>query len=137
MKGKTEIKAGGITVTGAKVGMGVAAFLFLFGLIFLFVVLQDMSPSEMGLTALIGLFFLGFLGACLAMMVFYWRLIKAGGQAKPDSLLEFQHGTDAGPAGEKGDFSERLRKLEALKNDGLITEAEYLQKRQALLKEDW
>jgi hypothetical protein len=35
------------------------------------------------------------------------------------------------------DFDERLRKLESLKNDNLITEEEYNHKRQEILREKW
>ena len=36
-----------------------------------------------------------------------------------------------------GDFESRLRSLEALKRDGLISEAEYEEKRAAILDESW
>ncbi len=36
-----------------------------------------------------------------------------------------------------GDFETRLRKLEALKKDGLITEEEYKQKRREIMDEKW
>lgn len=35
------------------------------------------------------------------------------------------------------DFEEKLRKLESLKADGLLTEAEYLKKRNEILKTKW
>ncbi|NLC70139.1 MAG: SHOCT domain-containing protein [Desulfuromonadaceae bacterium] len=137
MKSQGDIRPGGIPATGAKVGMGVAFFLLLFGLVFLFVVLQEMSPSETGLMALVILFFLGFFGACLAIMVSCRRLIKAGKAAETDSLLEIRMESKGAAEGNRGDFDERLRKLEGLKQDGLITETEYRRKREALLKEDW
>lgn len=42
-----------------------------------------------------------------------------------------------GDGEERADFDTRLRKLESLKEDGLLSENEYLRKREELLKEKW
>ncbi len=38
---------------------------------------------------------------------------------------------------DKDDFEARLRKLESLRKDGLITEAEYRQKREEIMRDKW
>jgi hypothetical protein len=52
--------------------------------------------------------------------------------------LEIERGTNAvqEDAGQ-GDFEGRLRKLESLRRDGLISEAEYARKRAEILGERW
>lgn len=44
--------------------------------------------------------------------------------------------TNQGPT-ESVDFEEKLRKIERLRNENLITEEEYSKKREAILKEKW
>jgi len=136
-KTQGELRPGDLSAAGAKAGLGVAIFMFIFGAAFFFVVMQDMSPSETGLTFLIVLFFCVFLGVCVMIMVLCRRVIKAARKAPADSLLEFRIDAEGAAPPEQGDFAERLRKLEGLKRDGLITEAEYRQKRQAIMEEDW
>ncbi|HHY87500.1 MAG TPA: SHOCT domain-containing protein [Chloroflexi bacterium] len=43
----------------------------------------------------------------------------------------------AGQAGGELPFDEKLRRLEKLRQDGLITESEYRRKREEILAEDW
>lgn len=43
----------------------------------------------------------------------------------------------SGAGGEALTFDEKLRRLEDLRRDGLLTEAEYNQKRQEMLKKEW
>jgi len=138
MKSKGEIRPGGITAAGAKVGIGVAVFFLLFGLVFFAVVMGDQPSSEPGLTVLITLFFLGFFAVCLAMLRFYLRVIKAAHKANEGSVAEFRLESDEeAPLKGSENFAERLRQLEGLKQDGLITETEYRQKRESILREPW
>lgn len=137
MKSKGEIRPGGITAAGAKVGIGVAIFFLLFGLVLFTVVMGEQSSSELGLTVLIALFFLGFFAVCLAMLRFYLRVIKAARPAAEGSIAEFRlESDDTAPKGSEN-FAERLRQLESLKKDGLISDTEYRQKREAILHEPW
>lgn len=137
MEHKGEIRPGEITAAGAKVGIGVAIFFLLFGLVFFAVVMDEQSSSEPGMTVLIALFFLGFFAVCLAMMRFYLRVIKAARKTAAGSVAEFRlESADAAPKGTEN-FAERLRQLEALKKEGLISDTEYRQKREAILREPW
>jgi hypothetical protein len=58
----------------------------------------------------------------------------AGGIAK-DALDET--GLDLASSSKRIDFEEKMRKLESLYKDGLLTEEEYQAKRQEFLAEDW
>jgi hypothetical protein len=49
--------------------------------------------------------------------------------------IETEAATPAGAAGP--DFDEKLRKLELLKKDGLVTDEEYRQKRTEIMKQNW
>lgn len=69
---------------------------------------------------------------CVAIMVNaakWLRLVKKG---------SIEVGEIAGVDGETaGGFAEKLRDLEALKKDGLITESEYQRKRAEIIQEKW
>jgi hypothetical protein len=69
---------------------------------------------------------------CIAMIVHavkVLRLIKTG----KIEIAEIE-----GAVGETSDdFASRLRDLEALKNDGLISDAEYRKKRDEIVQEKW
>lgn len=131
---KVYVTPGGLTSLQARFGIGVAALLLVFGLAFAAVVLPEVSDSEPGLRVLLGLFFLGFLAVCVAMLVIFARVLSAKGSPRDRSLVDLQLEEPAGPS---GDFEARLRKLEALRQESLISEAEYLAKRTQILGEPW
>ncbi|MEZ4601146.1 MAG: SHOCT domain-containing protein [Syntrophotaleaceae bacterium] len=130
MTHKGQLTPGGQTVLQAKIGIVVVAFFLLFGLVFGFVVLQETPDSEGSLKLLIGLFFLIWVVACLGIIVFYTRLMSKRGSPTDNSLVDIHLESTAG-------FDERLRALEALKSDGLLSEEEYRAKREQILKQPW
>lgn len=138
MTQKVHVTPGGLTRTGAKAGIVGATLFLLFGLGFGFVVLQDMPDSETGLKSLVGAFFFIWAVVCVTMIVIYRRVLKKPTDSGGNSLVDLDYATtgDTGAAG-GGDFDTRLRKLEQLKRDGLITEAEYLGKREEILEGKW
>jgi hypothetical protein len=60
----------------------------------------------------------------------------AGGMLK-DAVDESGLKADEKPGDAELAFDEKLRRLEQLRQDGLLTEAEYSQKRAEVLKKDW
>lgn len=130
---------GRLTRLQAKAGIIVASFFLLFGLLFGAVVLPEMSAAEIGLALLVGGFFLLWVVVCLAMIVAFARMLWAHRTPQENSLADFYVGEpDTGNSAPlSGDFAERLRKLEALKRDGLISEDEYRGKRRQILDEKW
>jgi Zn-dependent membrane protease YugP len=126
MNQKIEVTPGKITVLQAKANIVVISLLLVFGLVFGFVVLQETSASEVGLMILIGGFFCIYIVVCLALIIMFARIISQ----KKNSLVDVN-------IGDTGGFDARLRKLEQLKQEGLISEAEYQAKRQQILQEKW
>lgn len=138
MTQKVHVTPGGLTRAGAKAGIVVAVLFLLFGLVFGFVSLSDVPDSEVGLSILIAAFFLIWIVVCTTMIVLYAKLLSKPTTSGGNSLVDLDFVTtgDTG-AGGSGDFDTRLRKLADLKQDGLITEAEYLSKREKILGEQW
>ena len=139
MAQKGQVTPGGLTVLQAKVGIVVAALFLLFGLIFGFVVMQDMPSSESGLQLLTGAFFLIWTVACVGSILFYVRIISKPRFPGDNSLIDIniEEQGAAKAADSDSDFASRLRRLEELKRDGLISEAEYRDKREQILGEKW
>jgi len=97
------------------------------------------SFSDMG-----GGFMVIFVVVGLAGIIYY--IVNLGSFSKSDKekipitaeeVIKVE--TSEGDAGEPSDkdFETRLRKVESLKKDGLITEDEYRQKREEIVKEKW
>ncbi|MBU1248349.1 MAG: SHOCT domain-containing protein [Proteobacteria bacterium] len=60
------------------------------------------------------------------------------GTPEDNSLLTVDlGGTDPPATSASGDFEARLRKLERLKKDGVISESEYAAKREQIMREKW
>ncbi|MGE5604618.1 MAG: hypothetical protein ACM3YE_02885 [Bacteroidota bacterium] len=70
--------------------------------------------------------------ACGVLMAHAARMLKLAQKGK----IEVAEITEGGEE-PSGDFAEKLCSLEELKRDGLITDAEYLQKRDEILREKW
>lgn len=62
---------------------------------------------------------------------------RAGGGLVRDALDEADVNLGGRANGEPLTFDEKLRRLEALRREGLLTEDEYQQKRTEVLNEDW
>jgi len=128
MKNKAFVKP---TKGSLIAGIIVAGMMFLFGLFFMGLLREDDSQ--------VGIVFVSFW--LLAMLViigtFTYNLVNydkntnsmAGEEIiLPDSFL---------PNENKLDFEERLHKIEKLKNERLISEKEYSEKRKEIMNERW
>jgi uncharacterized membrane protein YccC len=131
-----QVTPGALARTQAKGGIFISAAFLVFGLVFAAVVIPEQVGPEPGLALLMGLFFLVWVGVCATLIVHYARLMSGRGAPSDRSILEVRvEGADGeAPA---PDFEARLRKLEALRRDGLITEAEHAAKREEILREKW
>lgn len=137
MTRKVHVTPGGLTAMQAKIGIVVAALFLLFGLIFGAVVGLETPASEGGLRLLQGGFLLLWVVGCIAMIVFYARLLTKK-TPQQDSLLNVHFDEESDAASGAGvDFAAKLRKLEQLKREGLISESEYLAKREQILRDKW
>ena len=126
MTRKIQVTPGKMTIMQARAGMIVTVFFLLFGLVFGFVVLREAPRSEIGMKFMIGAFFCLWAAVCVVLMVVFARVLNGKNTSLVDVDIE-----------EQGDFESRLRKLEQLKQEGLITAAEYQGKRERILQEKW
>ena len=110
----------------------VVASLFLVFGIGLFIGVHDELGEAMPFVAF---FFVIWIAVCIIIIVHAvktLRLIKRG----KIEIAEIA-GTDSAIGETESGFSERLRSLEALKRDGLISQDEYGKKRAEIMKEKW
>ena len=95
---------------------------------------------------LFGLFFLGILiregsGPGIVFMVFWFLVLGViiayyiYNLSSRKGVIEIETETKTPAAG--SDFDARLRKLELLKKDGLVTDEEYREKRAEIMKQNW
>ena len=128
MKNKVFVKP---TKGSLVAGIVVAAAMFIFGLIFMGLLRED--NSQIGI-----IFMIFWLFAMLTIIAtFSYNLINydkstssiSGEEIElPDSFLSNE---------KKSDFDARLYKIEKLKNEGLITDNEYADKRKEIMNEKW
>lgn len=134
-----EVVPGGVTSAAAGPGIVIILLFLVFGAGFMGFALSDTSDSEPVLQLLIAGFGVIWVVACLAILRVYVRVWRAGRNASPDSLLTIETTLgDEAPSNAGGaDFEDRLRKVESLRRDGLISEEEYQRKRESILGEKW
>jgi hypothetical protein len=140
MSRTVHVVPGAVTMRAARFGIAVALAFLVFGLVFAGVVLSEEGTHEPGLTVALSLFFLIWVGVCIGMVVTYARILSGKGPPAERSITDLQIEETPGPgdgSASPPDFETRLRKLEALRRDGLITEAEHQAKREELLREKW
>ncbi|MEK6698481.1 MAG: SHOCT domain-containing protein [Nitrospirota bacterium] len=136
MSKKLSVKPGEITRSASTAAIVVAAGFLVFGLVLVTVGFRE-SANEPALRLLLLLFGVIWAAACIGIIVFNARLLNRKGSAGSQSLFEIETGGD-GRAGEgAGDFDSRLRKLEGLRKEGLITEDEYRRKRGEIMGQKW
>ena len=111
-------------------------FMLLFGIAFAFlignVLVENDAPIPMYFV--FGIFMIGWLGTVVYMLVYHFLNLK---RAKGMSLVEID--TESGFQTDEsvGDPMQKLRSLEALKHDGLISEDEFRRKREEIMQQKW
>lgn len=117
-------------------GLIVAVAMLVFGVFFFNAVLSDSGGEPGPGIAFMALWFL-----VLGVIIFYYAYYLRTRKGVVEIETETDPGAPAsaaaspGPAG--ADFDARLRKLEGLKKDGLVTDEEYRAKRAEILGEKW
>lgn len=133
MSKKIEVTPGKLTALQAKGGIVVISLFLVFGLALGYVAMQDAHGEDSSFAIAIGAFFLVWIVACVSIIIYFSRVLKSASNSPADSLAEIRIEGDEAPA----DFETRLRRLENLKKDGLISEEEYRLKRSQILKDKW
>ena len=118
---------------GALVGL---CFMILFGIAFAFlignVLVENDAPIAM--YPVFGLFMIAWLGAAVFMLVYHILNIK---RAKGLSLVEIDTKSGSQTDESVSDPMQKLRSLEALKKEGLISEDEFRRKREEVMQQKW
>ena len=137
MSKKLSVKPGEITRSASTAAIVVAAGFLVFGLVLASVGFRE-NGNEPVLRFLILLFGVIWAAACVGIIVFNARLLGRKGSAGTESLFEIETEEDGRAGNNAGDaFDSRLRKLEGLRKDGLITEDEYRRKRGEIMGQKW
>ena len=111
-------------------------FMLMFGLGFTVLVWRVLAENEapLAMTILFSLFMVGWIGTALFMLVYHILNLK---RAKGLALIDIETESESLTGSAGSDPMQRLRSLEKLKNDGLITKEEYDLKRDEIIKEKW
>jgi len=135
---RARITPNRLTALQAKIGIVVASLFLAFGLVMAVVIGMETSGSEPGLLIAQAGFLLIWIAACVSIIAVFARLLSIQRNPEASSLLEARlEDAEDSSAPRDQDFDFRLRKLERLKADGLITEKEYKAKRRRILDEKW
>jgi hypothetical protein len=132
-----------VKITGLRPSKPVSAgsligltFMLLFGIVFLALVLNALSENEAPplMFALVVIFMLAWIGTVLFMLIYHALNLK---RAKGLSLVDVDSEPSTPGDKHQNDAMQRLRSLEELKRDGLITEDEFMKKREEMMQEKW
>jgi hypothetical protein len=122
MQQKISVRPGRSSVV---MGLVIALAFLVFGIVFLVVMAAERSWVGVG--------FLAFWIICVLVMIGYLVHMLRNRRV----AFEIETGGDGEAGDPKPDFAARLRDLEALRKDGLVTEDEYRAKRAEILGRRW
>jgi hypothetical protein len=130
MKVKSQIKP---NKTASLAGFIIGLAFMVFGIVFYLVLLPEMDFED-GSGYLISLFFV-----IWTLVVLFIALFNARNYFSSQGIsvidMDFESEKDETPVQDTIEI--RLRRLERLRNDSLITESEFNQKREEILREKW
>jgi len=106
----------------------VVALFLIFGTVLFFVGLENSDETSM--TILISIFFLIWVIACIGLIVHYFKLYRMIKEGKID-IGELEGSL------KENNIETRLKELEKLKKESLISEEEYIAKRKEIMSEKW
>jgi hypothetical protein len=113
-------------------------FMLLFGIAFSVlignVLLDPENDAPIALSVAIGIFMIGWLGTIVYMLIYHYLNLK---RAKGLSLVEIDTESGSLAEGAVSDPMQKLRSLESLKKEGLISEDEFIRKREEIMQQKW
>ena len=130
---KLNIKPSKPASAGALVGL---FFMLLFGIAFSVLVGNVLVENDAPIAMFIafGVFMIGWLGTAVFMLVYHALNLK---RAKGLSLVDIEAEPGSQRDESVSDPMQKLRSLEALKHDGLISEDEFRRKREEIMQQKW
>jgi hypothetical protein len=111
-------------------------FMFLFGIAFSALVGNVLVENDapIAMYFVFGIFMIGWLGTVVYMLVYHFLNLK---RAKGLSLVDIDTASGSQSDETVSDPMQKLRNLEALKKDGLISEDEFRRKREEVMQQKW
>ncbi|MGD0294138.1 MAG: SHOCT domain-containing protein [Terracidiphilus sp.] len=130
---KLNLKPSKPVSSGALIGL---FFMLLFGIAFSVLVGNALVENEAPVAMCIafGIFMIGWLGTVVFMLVYHFLNLK---RAKGLSLVDIDTESSSQTDKSDSDPMQKLRGLEALKQDGLISEDEFRRKREEIMQQKW
>lgn len=130
---KLNIKPSKPVSAGALIGL---FFMLLFGIAFSVLIGNVLVENEapVAMYFVFGVFMLAWIGAVLFMLVYHFLNLK---RAKGLSLIDIEADPSSQPDNTAGNPMQKLRNLETMKHDGLISEDEFRRKREEIMQEKW
>jgi H+/Cl- antiporter ClcA len=130
MKLKSQVKPG---KQPALAGMIVGIIMLLFGIVFLITIQDDLSHEDSSAT-IVNLFF-----GCwiLVMLVIIFLNARSLSRTNAPSMLDIETESMDNTPEATFTIESKLKQLEQLKSEKLITEAEYTQKRDEIMQSKW
>jgi hypothetical protein len=131
--GKTTMRPSKPLSTGAVI---ILVFMLMFGIAFFALVHSVLQKEDapVAMSIVFYIFMVGWIGTVLFQLVYHAMNLK---RAKGVSLVDIESEPGFPEDAPQGDPMQRLRNLEKLKSDGLITEEEYRRKREEMMREKW
>ena len=130
---KLNVKPSKPVSAGALIGL---SFMILFGIAFAVLVGNVLVENEapVPMYFVFGLFMIAWLGAAVFMLVYHLTNLN---RAKGLPLVEIDADTGSQPDDTVNDPMQKLRNLEAMKKDGLISDDEFKRKREEIMQQKW
>ena len=130
MKLKSQVKPG---KQSALAGMIVGIFFLIFGVVFMIVIQDDLSHEDSSGT-MVNAFFVLWI---LVMLVIIFLNARGLSRSNAPSMIDIETETIDDIQEATITIESKLKQLEKLKSENLITEAEYTQKRNEIMQSKW
>jgi hypothetical protein len=130
---KLSLTPGKQVSTGAIAGL---VFFLIFGIGFAILVGEVLAENDASpiMFIVFYIFIIGWIGTVLFMLIYNIKNLKS---SKGLSLIDINTESEPNNKDTINSPMQRLRELESLKKEGLITEKEYEQKRTQIMEEKW
>lgn len=129
----TSIRPSKPVSAGSLIGL---IFMIIFGIAFTILILNVLFENEAppAMFAFFIIFMLAWLGTAVFMLIYHTLNLK---REKGLSLIDVDFESETQTSDNKYSPMQRLRSLEELKRDCLITEDEFIKKRKEIMQEKW
>ncbi len=130
---KVSVSPGKQVSAGAIIGL---IFLLIFGIAFTVLVGEVLAENDASvlMSIVFYIFMVGWIGTALFMIIYHAKNLQS---TKGLSVIDINTDNDPNTENLPDAPIQRLRDLESMKKEGLISEEEYEQKRNQIMEEKW